>query len=105
MTIVSLDVTPSPSAEPGSVDVNANASSLEVGSLEIYNWHVQQPGHYRVDFSVTSGGDELGTCTLNLKSGDQYQFVALPERIVVNRANRPSDSGPDFVVETSSLCR
>ena len=58
-----------------------------------------------MDFSLTSGGDELGTCTLNLKSGDQYQFVALPERIVVNRANRPATSGPDFVVETSSLCR
>jgi predicted component of type VI protein secretion system len=105
MTIVSLDVTPSPSAEPGSFDVNANASSLELGSFDIYNWHVPQPGHYRVDFSLTSGGDELGTCTLNLKSGDQYQFVALPERIVVNRANHPSDNGPDFVVETSSLCR
>jgi len=105
LTIVSLDVTPSPSAEPGSFDINANASSLEVDSLAIYNWHVPQPGHYRVDFSLTSGGDELGTCTLNLKSGDQYQFVALPERIVVNRANRPSDQGPDFVVETSSLCR
>ena len=105
MTIVSLDVTPSPSAEPGSFDVNANASSLEVDSFDIYNWHVPQPGHYRVDFSLTSGGDELGTCTLNLKSGDQYQFVALPERIVVNRANHPSDNGPDFVVETSALCR
>jgi FHA domain-containing protein len=106
MTIVSLDVTPSPSAEPGSFDIDANASHLEVGSFDIYNWHVPQPGHYRVDFSQTAGGgDELGTCTLNLKSGDQYQFVALPERIVVNRANQPSNSGPDFVVETSSLCR
>ena len=106
MTIVSLDVTPSPSAEPGSFDFDSNASHLEVDSLDIYNWHIPQPGHFRVDFSLEAGGgDELGTCTLNLKSGDQYQFVALPERIAVNRANRPATSGPDFVVETSSLCR
>ncbi|MEP7355690.1 MAG: FHA domain-containing protein, partial [Anaerolineales bacterium] len=105
MTIVSLDATPSPSAEPGSFDINANASGLEVDSFDIYNWHVPQPGHYRVDFSLSSGGDELGTCTINLKSGDQYQFVALPERIAINRVNRPSSTGPDFVVETSSFCR
>jgi hypothetical protein len=98
-------VTPSPTAEPGTFDFDANKSSLEVGSFDIYTWRVTQPGHYRVDFSLSPGGDELGTCTLSLKSGDRYQFVALPERVVVNRANRPSNSGEDFVIETSSLCR
>ena len=52
MTIVSLDGTPSPTAEPGSFDFDANTSHLEVDSLDIYNWHISQPGHFRVGFGL-----------------------------------------------------
>lgn len=79
--------------------------SLELAPYEIRQQRVSTLGRYRVDFGTASGGADLGTCTLTLKSGDLYQFVPMPERIAINRANRPSDSGPDFVVESSLLCR
>jgi hypothetical protein len=58
-----------------------------------------------VDFGTTSGASDLGTCTLNLASGDSYQFVTLPDKIVVNHVNQPAKTGPDFIVSTSALCR
>ena len=58
-----------------------------------------------MDFGLSSGGSDLGTCTLHLGSGDEYQFVALPDKIVVHHVNQPAQAGPDFVVATSSLCR
>jgi hypothetical protein len=58
-----------------------------------------------VNFGTTSGGANLGTCTLTIKSGDQYQFVTLPNNMAVNRANNPSSVGTDFVVATSALRR
>jgi len=78
--------------------------SLRLGAFDVRSDTISQPGKYRVDFS-TDKGAKLGTCTLNVRSGDHYQFVALPERIAINRVNNPSSVGADFVVETSSLCR
>ena len=96
VTILQLDV---------AQDQTPSQGSVEIASFDIHNYHVSSPGRYRVDFGLSYGADDLGSCTLTLKSGDQYQFVTLPERIAVNRANRPSKNGPDFVVETSALCR
>jgi hypothetical protein len=79
--------------------------SFQVDSLDIHTSGLQNPGRYRVDFGLTSGSADLGTCTITLKGGDLYQFVALPDKVVVNRVNRPANSGPDFVVATSALCR
>ncbi len=79
--------------------------SLRLSAFDIGSKTIAQPGKYRVDFSTVDKNAKLGTCTLNVRSGDQYQFVMLPERIAVNRVNNPSSVGSDFVVETSSLCR
>ncbi len=65
---------------------------------------VGSAGKYKLDFQ-TKDGKAFGSCTLNVRGGDSYQFVALPGRVVVNRANAPAQRGSDFVVETSSLCR
>ncbi len=80
-------------------------TTLEIDAFDIRSYTVGQPGRYRIDFSAQSDGASLGTCTLTLKSGDQYQFVALPDRIVVNRLNHPASAGADLVVTTSALCR
>lgn len=80
-------------------------SSFRLAAFDVHTYTVTQPGKYRVEFSATDKNTKLGTCNLNVQSGDQYQFVMLPERIAVNRANKPSSAGSDFVVETSSLCR
>lgn len=91
------------------LNVDANAEPIQdafaVESLDIHTSGLPNPGRYRVDFGTTSGGADLGTCTITLRGGDTYQFVALPNKLVINRANRPAQTGPDFVVETSALCR
>jgi hypothetical protein len=86
-------------------DETPTENYLEIEAFDIRTSRVQQPGRYQVNFGTTSGAADLGTCTLTLRSGDLYQFVALPDKIVVNRVNKPPDNGRDLIVETSTLCR
>lgn len=86
-------------------DASAASGSLQLNPYDIKVYQSQGPGRYRVEFIGGTGGVSLGGCTLTLKGGDKYQFVALPDRIAVNRVNNPSAVGTDFVIETSSLCR
>jgi hypothetical protein len=80
-------------------------SVLDVKAFEIRLYKIPSRGRYHVSFGSAAGGTDLGTCTLGVRGGDQYQFVALPNRIVVNYKNQPSSAGSDFVIATSSLCR
>jgi len=45
--------------------------SLEINPFDIRTHCLQNPGRFRIDFST--GAVDLGTCTLNLKSGDEFQ--------------------------------
>jgi hypothetical protein len=87
-------------------DSSAASGSLSLNAFDVKTYHAPNPGRYLVSFA--SGADSsstLGTCTLTVHGGDQYQFVALPDKIVINRVNNPSSAGTDFVVDSSSLCR
>lgn len=90
------------------MDVSQNSTPLQgaltLNAFDIQSFRAQNPGKYRVDFALKKGG-ALGMCTLNIKSGDRYQFVALPGGIMVNRANNASSIGRDFNIVTSSFCR
>jgi len=77
--------------------------SLEINPFDIRTYRLQNPGRYRMDFNA--GAADLGTCTLNVKSGDEFQFVALPDGIVINPVDDPVSVGSDLVVATSALCR
>jgi hypothetical protein len=77
----------------------------ELNAFDVHSFTAQQPGVYRLDFGATSGGRELGSCTFTIKSGDHFQFVALPDHILINPVNNPPSQGSELVVATSSLCR
>ena len=79
--------------------------ALELNPLDVRTYRVQNPGQYRIDFATATGAADLGSCTLDLRSGDHYQFVALPERIVINRVDDPVSVGTDLIVSSSTLCR
>jgi hypothetical protein len=81
------------------------SATLEVAPFDIQTYRAEKTGRYSVGLSTTSGGTNLGTCTLNIRSGDVFQFVPLPDKTVVNRANKPSSLGSDYVIETCSFCR
>jgi hypothetical protein len=87
-------------------DANAAEGSLALNAFDVRRFRAPNPGKYRVSFTAAGSSDSaLGTCMLTLRSGDRYQFVTLPDKIVVNRVNNPSNAGTDFVVDSSSLCR
>ncbi len=88
----------------------SQGSSTSIGDYKLNAFDVQSfrapyAGKYRVRFRTQRAATELGTCNLNIKSGDRYQFVTLPDKIVVNRVNNLATVGRDLVVSTSSLCR
>lgn len=82
----------------------ASPTTLTIKSMNVTTFRTQTHGRYRVTFAAAGKGT-LGECTLTLGSGDHYQFVPLPQRIVVNRLNRPASTGADLIVGRSSLCR
>jgi hypothetical protein len=78
---------------------------LDPNAFDIRTYRVGQPGQYQIDFGTSSGAADLGSCSLSVHSGDHYQFVTLPERIVINRVDDPVSVGTDLIVSTSTLCR
>jgi hypothetical protein len=84
---------------------SAYSAALRLKAFDIRNSRIRSGGRYQVDFSTERGNGRLGTCRMHIRGGDHYQFVALPQRIAVNRANWPSSVGKDFVLRSSSLCR
>jgi hypothetical protein len=77
---------------------------LSLGVFDVKTFRAGNAGKYRVDFT-TRTGTAIGTCTIDLRGGDQYQFVTLPQRTIVSRANRTPVTGRDLLIETSALCR
>lgn len=91
----------SASQDPGTVQ-----GALDLNAFDVKTFHAPGPGKYAVTFNTTGTGNAaLGVCTLTLHGGDRYQFVTLPDKIVVNNVNHPASAGSDFVVELSGLCR
>lgn len=88
----------------GSKDSKPSPTALTIKSFNVSTYRAPGRGQYRVDFRATSTGT-LGTCALSVRSGDRYQFVALPNQLVINRVNRPPSVGSDLIVATSRLCR
>lgn len=64
-----------------------------------------RPGRYRLTFTATVGGAASGTCSLQMGSGDVYQFVALNEGVVVTSEKYTPTTAADMNMATSSLCK
>jgi len=79
--------------------------SIQLKAFDVSTFHTPQAAKFRIDFATTAGRSSLGSCNLSVHSGDQFQFVALPDKIVINHVNSPPQSGTDLVVQSSSLCR
>ena len=68
-----------------------------------------QPGRMRLILEV-AGGEEIGTCTMEVGSGDQYTFVVVPEGVAVAKDGyEPTDAnelkpGNLIVVQPIGVC-
>jgi hypothetical protein len=80
-------------------------ASLNLNAFDVHSREIGTAGRYQVDFGTEVAPASLGSCVLRLDSGDHYQFVTLPDKIVVNRVDDPVSSGTDLIVSTSALCR
>ncbi|HYO50292.1 MAG TPA: hypothetical protein VEW94_10620 [Chloroflexia bacterium] len=61
-----------------------------------------QPGRYRISFS---GSGPSGDCTLQISSGDLYQFVAVNDGVVITNEKYPPSSNTDLNMATAPLCK
>ena len=77
----------------------------DLAALDVIVTYMQKAGRYRIEFGAQSGGADLGVCNLKVAAGERYQFIALPDKIVVHRASNPSQAGGDYVLSTCSFCR
>lgn len=88
----------------GAKDSKRTPAALIIKPFNVTTYRTPGRGRYRVDFRGANAGT-LGTCALSVRSGDRFQFVALPRRLVINRVNHPVSVGSDLIVATSRLCR
>jgi cell division protein YceG involved in septum cleavage len=80
-------------------------TNLTLKSTDSNSFTSIKPGRYRLTFSATVGGDASGTCSLQMGSGDVYQFVAVNEGVVVTSEKYTPTTVEDMNMATSSLCK
>jgi hypothetical protein len=80
-------------------------TTLDLDPFDVKSFSVGNAARYRATFALQADDSALGECILRVNAGDDYQFIAVPERIVVNRENSSPARGSDLVVATSALCR
>ncbi|MGB8648616.1 MAG: zinc ribbon domain-containing protein [Anaerolineae bacterium] len=94
-------VTPiKPSQDHEPVEAVYNLDAYESIALE-----TGDAGQFRVDIQLRNTGKAQGSCNLNVRGGDQYRVVSLPNGILIVRQNSPSRDPKDLFPETSAFCR
>ena len=79
-------------------------TDLELKPTDSDSFTSISPGRYRITFSATVG-EASGNCSLQIASGDVYQFVAVNEGVVVTNEKYPPSTAADLNMATSSLCK
>ena len=90
---------------PLAADAEAlSENSLNIDVAGISSFRALKPGRYQLDLTKAAG-EAVGTCTLQIKSGDVYQFVAVPHGVVVTRDSAKTATAQELNMKTSSLCQ
>lgn len=80
-------------------------TSLTLKPTDSDSFTAIQPGRYRITFTSTLGGGPSGDCSLQIASGDVYQFVAVNDGVVVTNEKHPATTRDDLDMATSPLCK
>jgi hypothetical protein len=87
----------------------AGGASESLGTYSIQSFSQQMnalpPATYRLDFRQPAGSSTGPRCTISVKDGQAYSFVAVPGAIAISRAGYKPASARDLFVATSSLCQ
>ena len=100
---IQTTVTPIKSSQDGEGEPVGRVYDLD--AYEITALHTRDAGKYRVDIQIRNTGEMQGSCVLNVRGGDEYRFVSLPNGILLLRDNSPSNDPKDLFPETSAFCR
>jgi hypothetical protein len=79
--------------------------ALQLNAFDVKTFHTPNAGKFRIEFVTTAARTSLGGCTLSVRSGDQFQFAALPDKILINRVNNPPQTGTELIMQSSTMCR
>jgi hypothetical protein len=77
--------------------------SADLESFDLRTLTAGGPGLYRLTVSDSSG-DSIARCTMEIGGGNQWQFVVLPETVLVVLNEQTPSRSEDLFVETSRLC-
>jgi zinc-ribbon domain len=80
-------------------------TTLSLKSTDSNSFISIKPGRYSLTFTATVGGDASGTCSLQMGSGDVYQFVVVNEGVVVTSEKYTPTTVEDMNMATSALCK
>lgn len=86
----------------------ASGQSEALGTYSVQSFAQQTyalpPASYRLDFRQPPGSSTGPRCTIAVKDGQAYSFVAVPGAIAISRAGYTPANARDLFVATSSLC-
>ena len=100
-TDLSTTLTQMEGTESGTPEI---LDTMQAAALEIKVFAEIQPGRYELAFSSADHDALNQTCRLQIKSGEVYQFVLIPEGIAVTEEGY-EPAGPNEVnTQTSPLC-
>jgi hypothetical protein len=79
-------------------------ASFRLAALEIRAHRAPRPTQLRLALTAEDG-TSLGSCALDLASGDRIEVVLLPDQTLIRRADTVPASGHDLLIGESSSCR
>jgi len=80
-------------------------TSLDLASYDISTMRDLSAGQFQLNLSTSLGVPEDGICWLNLRGGDIYRFVVVPDGVGVILSGEDVDSAEEVDIRTSSLCQ
>ena len=91
------------------VDTSSPGQPQDLGTYTVgpsgQESHALPPGTYRLEFRLPPGGTTGPTCTIAVKKGDVFTFVAVPGAVAVRRSGFTPIKAGDLFTTTSPLCR
>ena len=83
---------------------DAVPATLRLAPYELRTYRAVRPTRLAITL-LGEDGASLGTCTLDLRSGDRFQLVALPDAALVRPVGVTPASGRDLLLAESGSCR
>lgn len=82
-----------------------NFSDLSLEPFEIGGIGAIPPGIYELQVSFSAGIPTVGSCWLEIESGDVFQFVAVPEGIAISKEGENPTNPDEIDFQTTSICK